>query len=218
MTSATLVLLLLLVQAVAPQPGSQSGEDMGQIRGRVTDKETGRPLPNAQVMLWERTLNLNRTVTTDDAGLFRFTGLPAGKYNGAVNAGSYRSAYDMPGLVASRPPASIDLQKGAVREINIALSRTRAIPVRVVDEFGDPLSDMSLRVYRAPAMETAAVAINHRTDDRGRVRVPGLGPGRYVVCAEPFGIGGTPTVKTAAQRLLRTCYPSARTRPTRKPV
>ena len=151
MTRATLVMLLLLVQPVAPQPGPRSGEDTGQIRGRVTDKETGQPLPNAQVMLMERTLNLNRTGTTDDAGVFRFTGLPPGKYTGVVTAGSYRTSHVIQRLPDSRPPSSIALTKGAVREVNIALSRTPAIPVRVVDEFGDPLSDLNLHAYQAPA-------------------------------------------------------------------
>jgi protocatechuate 3,4-dioxygenase beta subunit len=218
MTRAILAMLLLLAQAVAPQPASQSGEDTGQIRGRVTDKETGQPLPNAQVMLTERTLNLNRTATTDDAGMFRFTRLPPGKYDGVVFGGSHRSGHDMQRLPVSRPPASIELTKGAVRELNIALSRTPAIPVRVVDEFGDPLSDVSLRAY-GPTMNPTGFLMNHRTDDRGRMRVSGLGPGRYVVCAEPFGAGGTQTGKNAVrERLLRTCYPSAANEADAEPV
>ena len=219
MTRATLAMLLLLAQAVAPQPASPSGEDTGQIRGRVTDKETGQPLPNAQVMLTERTLNLNRTATTDDAGVFRFTRLPPGKYDGVVTAGSYRSTHDIQRLPDSRPPAPIELTKGAVREINIALSRTPAIPVRVVDEFGDPLSDVYLRAYRAPAMTHGRVPMNHRTDDRGRMRIAGLGPGRYVVCADTLGTGGTQTVKNPLrERLLRTCYPSAANEADAEPV
>jgi protocatechuate 3,4-dioxygenase beta subunit len=217
MTSAFLALLLVLAQAVAPQSGSPS-EDTAQIRGRVTDRDTGRPLPGAQVILAERTQNLNRTATTDDAGVFRFTRLPPGKYDGIVTAGSYRSSHGMEELVASRP-RSIDLAKGAVREINVALSRTPAIPVRVVDEFGDPLSDVTLSIYRAPAMDIAAVPINHRTDDRGRMRVPELAPGRYVLCADTFGAGGTPTIKNPLrERLLRTCYPSAANEADAEPV
>src|SRR4029077_11510678 len=144
-------------------------EDTAQIRGRVTDRDTGRPLPGARVVHAERTLNLNRTATTDDAGVFRFTRLPPGKYDGIVTAGSYRSSHAMQELGASRP-RSIDLAKGPGREINVALSRTPAIPVRVVDEFGDPLSDLTLSIYRAPAMDTAAISIYQQTDDRGRMR------------------------------------------------
>ncbi len=219
MTRATLVMLLLLVQAVAPQPGSQSGEDTGQIRGRVTDKETGQPLPNAQVTLMERTLQLNRTATTDDAGMFRFTGLPPGKYDGIVSAGSYRSTHEMKRVPESRPPPSIELTKGTVREVNIALSRTPAIPVRVVDEFGVPLSDLYLRTYYAPGMSPAVFPMNHRTDDRGRMRISGLMPGRYVVCADTLGIGGSQAVKNPVrERLLRTCYPSATNEADAEPI
>ena len=169
MTRATFALLLVLAQAVAPPPASQSGEDTGQIRGRVTDKDTGAPLPYAHVTLMEPTLKLERTATTDDAGVFRFTGLPPGKYDGVVTAGSYRSTHDFQGLPASRPPASIELTKGAVREINIALSRTRTIPVRVVDEFGDPLSEVFLSAFQAPAMDRVAVPMTSH-DRRPRPR------------------------------------------------
>jgi len=219
MMRATLALLLLLAQAVAPQPASRSGDDTGQIRGRVTDKETGLPLPYAQVTLTERTLNLNRVATTDDAGVFRFTRLPPGKYDGMVTPGSYRSTHEIQGLAGSPKPTPIELTKGAIREINIALVRTRAIPVRVVDEFGDPLSDVYLSAYRPPAMNTAAVPMQHGTDDRGRMRVPGLGPGRYIVCADTIGIGGTQMVKNPIrERLLRTCYPSAANEAEAEPV
>jgi hypothetical protein len=218
MTSATLALVLVLAQAVTPQSGAPS-EDTAQIRGRVTDKDTGRPLPGAQVVLAERTLNLTRTATTDDAGVFRFTRLPPGKYDGIVTPGSYRSAYDIQELVTSRPRAPIDLAKGAVREINVALSRTPAIPVRVVDEFGDPLSDVYLSAYRAPAMDIAAVPMHNGTDDHGRMRVSGLGPGRYVVCADTLGAGGMQTLKNPVrERLLRTCYPSAANEADAEPV
>ena len=214
-----IAMLLQLAQAVAPQLASQSGEETGQIRGRVTDTETGQPLPNAQVTLAERTLNLNRTVTTDDAGVFRFTRLPPGKYDGIVSGGSYRSTYDFQVLPASRPPPSIELTKGAVREINIALPRRPAIPVRVVDEFGDPLSDVTLRAYRAPAMDQVGFAMFQRTDDRGRMRLAGLGPGRYVVCAEAGGAGRTQIGKNPLrEQLLTTCYPSATNQADAEPV
>jgi hypothetical protein len=219
MTRVTLALLLLLAQAVPPQPAAQSGEDTGQIHGRVTDKETGRPLPYAQVTIVERALRLERTATTDDAGTFRFSRLPPGTYYGGVTGGSYRSTHAFQSLSDSRPPATIDLAKGAVREINIALSRTQAIPVRVVDAFGDPLSEISVSAYQAPAMNTAAHPMGHRTDDRGRIRVTGLTAGRYVVCAEPWGIGGTQMVKKGVrERLLRTCYPSAANEAEAEPV
>jgi protocatechuate 3,4-dioxygenase beta subunit len=219
MTGTILVMLLWLAQAVAPQPASQSGEHTGQIRGRVTDKETGQPLPHAQVTLMEPTFKLDRTATTDDAGVFRFIGLPPGNYSGSVTGGPYRATHDFQPLPVSRPPASIDLAKGAVREINIALPRTRAIPIRVVDELGNPLSEVSLSAYRAPAMQRAGSSIYHRTDDRGRIRLTGLAPGRYVVCADTFGVGGTQTVKNPVrERLLRTCNPSAANEADAEPV
>lgn len=61
-----------------------------------------------------------------------------------------------------------------------------------------------ITIRRAPAL-TATV-----TDDRGRIRLYNLPPGRYIVCAET----GPGAVSDAAgpagrERFLRTCYPSA---------
>ena len=68
-------------------------------------------------------------------------------------------------------------------------------------------------------MDPVAVPMYHRTDDRGRMRVPGLAPGRYVVCADTLGAGGTQTVKNPLrERLLRTCYPSAANEADAEPV
>src|SRR6185436_19688788 len=82
-----------------------------------------------------------------------------------------------------------------------------------------PLSDLSLRVYGAPGMSMVASPMNQRTDDRGRMRIPGLMPGRYVVCADTWDIGGTETVKNPVrERLLRTCYPSAANEADAEPI
>ena len=174
-------LVLLLGLAQAPPPAQDPARTC-EIRGRVTDKDTGQPLPNAQVTIAERTLNLNRTISTDDAGAFRFTRLPPGQYDGFAHGGRLRVTHDFQGLKGSTP-RFIELAKGDVREVNIALPRTSAIPVRVVDEFGAPLSELGISVFRAPEINRTAGPFFQRTDDRGRIRVFGLAPGRYVVAA-----------------------------------
>lgn len=214
MTRTLLAIVMWLAQATAPA----SNEDTGQVRGRVTDKETGRPLAYAQVQLVEMTRNVDRTATTDDAGVFRFTGLPAGTYIGMVMPGPHRASHQYETLPGVPPRMSIDLPKGALREFNVALPRSVAIPVRVVDEFGDPLSDIQFSLYRAPGLSRTGSPFQHRTDDRGRMRIFGLEPGRYVVCAEPSGMGRTSATEGLRQRLLRTCYPSAATEADSEPV
>lgn len=209
MTRVMLALLLL----------AQAAEQTGEIRGRVTDKETGRPLPYAQVMLREEALNLQRSAVTDDAGVYRFAGLPPGQYGGLVDPGPYRTGYDFQPLIASAKPNPIDLPKGAVREINVALPRTAVVPVRVVDEFGAPLSEVRLAVYGWPGMNRTGSSMFHGTDDRGRTRISGLRPGRYVICTDTFTTGSTETATNAVrERLLRTCYPSAADESNAEPV
>jgi protocatechuate 3,4-dioxygenase beta subunit len=214
MTRTLLAVVMWLAQATAPA----SNEDTGQVRGRVTDKETGRPLPYVQVELVERPRMLQRSAMTDDAGVFQFTRLPAGSYDGIVIPGPHRGSHEFKTLVANPPPTTFDLPKGAVREFNVALSRTQAIPVRAVDEFGDPLSDIQFKVFQAPGMNRVSSPFQQRTDDRGRMRVFGLPPGRYVVCAEVSGIDGTSASDGPRERLLPTCYPSAASEADGQPV
>ena len=214
MTRTLLAIVMWLAQATAPA----SNEDTGQVRGRVTDKETGRPLPYVQVELVERPRMLQRSAMTDDAGVFQFTRLPAGTYDGIVIPGPHRGSHEFKTLVANPTPTTFDLPKGAVREFNVALSRTQAIPVRAVDEFGDPLSDIQFKVFQAPGMNRVSSPFQQRTDDRGRMRVFGLPPGRYVVCAEVSGIDGTSASDGPRERLLPTCYPSAASEADGQPV
>ena len=48
----------------------------GEVSGRVTDANTGRPLPNATVQIEE----IGRTAVADRSGEFRFQDVPAGTY------------------------------------------------------------------------------------------------------------------------------------------
>ena len=204
MTITLLAILIWFAQATTPP----SAEDTAQVRGRVVDQATGLPLPYAQVQIVNRADHAHRTATTDEAGVFRFTRLPAGTYDGIVSSGAHRATHGYKPLTTA-PPYTFELAKGAVREFTVALPRTSVIPVRVVDEFGDPLSDIEFRLYRAPEMSMTGSPFQHRTDDRGRMRIFGVEPGRYVVCAAPSGIDGTSAVNGPRERLLPTCYPSA---------
>jgi hypothetical protein len=99
------------------------------------------------------------------------------------------------------------LKEGETREIDIALTRTYAINVRVVDEWGDPLSAVTVSAQAVEGDRPTWPRSNNPTDDHGHQRLFGLQPGRYLVCAETSMAGVSPEARGDA--LVRTCYPSA---------
>jgi protocatechuate 3,4-dioxygenase beta subunit len=207
--------VLSLVLAVLLQAGGPpAAESKGEIRGRVLDAETGRALPGAVVHLADRDRNLSLAARTDDAGVFRFTGLPPGRYDGIVDEGPFRGSYVFQPLEASAPGRTLTLGVNEIRELQVALPRASAIGVRIFDPDGDPLSDVRVTVRRADGGTLSAVTAmsswRRTTDDRGWLRVFGLSPGRYTVCAEAEALGQPSAPRSVRHdRLLRTCYPAS---------
>jgi protocatechuate 3,4-dioxygenase beta subunit len=200
-----LVLVLGLAQ-VAPNLLQDQARTC-EIRGRVTDKDTGQPLARALVRLHAADGQERFSAPTDDSGRFRFTGLMPGQYSGLVEGGPFRSTHAT-GSLSGGTGRPMVLKDGEVREINVALGRTFAINVRVVDQWGDPLSAITVSAYALERGNTdAPMSSNHTTDDHGRQRVFGLLPGRYIVCAHSDIVGVTLNARRDA--LLRTCHPSA---------
>jgi len=211
MTTLFVLLLLCLGQDGSPQR-PPSSEQTAEIRGRVTDKDTGTPLPFAQIEIWERTRKLTRSTLTDDAGVFRFRGLPPGRYSGIAAPGSHRAGYQYESLVKieAGQVRDLELAKGEIKELNVALRRTVTIPVRVVDAFGEPLSGVRLSASNSETGLPVPVPFQHTTDDHGHLRLFGLEAGRYIVCADGSSIGtGSSSGAQVREGLLRTCYPSA---------
>jgi protocatechuate 3,4-dioxygenase beta subunit len=196
--------LLLAVLQITPQTTQEAAR--GEIHGRVTDKDTGQPLPRVWVRLQTPDGRERWSTRTDETGQYRFTGLTAGEYNGTAHTGPSRPTHTMGSLSAGvgRP---IVLKEGETREINVGLTRTYAIDVRVVDEWGDPLSGVRVSARSAETGRFSSLHWNHSTDDHGRQRVFELQPGRYIVCAES-SIAGV-SVGSRGDGLVRTCHPSA---------
>jgi hypothetical protein len=111
------------------------------------------------------------------------------------------------GVLSAGIGRPVVLKDGETREINVGLARTHAIDVRVVDEWGDPLSGVRVSAEVAGSGRSTSLLLDQSTDDHGRQRVFGLEPGRYIVCAES-SISGV-SVAGRGDALVRTCHPSA---------
>jgi hypothetical protein len=207
--TAFLLLWVALVQTAGRPSTSDAPSATAVIRGRVTDKDSGAPIVRALVRLGRRDVQEQRAARTDSDGRYEFAGLPAGEYSGFVQSGEHRATHLMAPLAAGSR-GRIVLKEGEIRDgVNVTLARSLAMTVRVVDEWGEPLSGVSLRVRSADTSSEYG-QWTRTTDDRGLLRVYELATGRYFVCAEPssrFSIDRADS--PGRERFLRTCYPSA---------
>lgn len=204
-----------MARKVLPPP-SEPGPP-GTIRGRVVGPD-GLPLARARVELEssQRLFSPDSTQADED-GWYAFHD---------VAAGSYVLAATMPGyartVVGQRSPwergelVTMGDKRADVR-IDITVRRGNAIAGRVLDEYGDPVENVAMRVAvirvvsgqaQLVGAPRAALPLNRRTDDRGQYRIYGLAPGQYVVAAAVNQLDAAPpTIDLPGY--TRTYYPAA---------
>jgi Carboxypeptidase regulatory-like domain len=179
------------IPGFGPQRQFKTGS--GRIRGRVVSAENGGPIRRAQVRLTGPDIGA-KTALTDAEGRFEFRELPAGRFSMQATKSGYVSVQ----FGQTRPFESgkaIELvDKQFLDAANIAMPRGSVISGRLIDEFGDPIPDVSVSVMRqtwsngrrrlAPSSARGGV-----TNDLGQFRVYGLPPGEYFVSASLRGPG-----------------------------
>ncbi len=140
-----------------------------------------------------------RRVLTDRDGRFVFRDLAPGIYNAAVTLTGYAS-----GAFGRRrpdgPPRPIDLgENERVLDATIRLWKLASIAGTVVDEAGEPIVGLQLRVLRRTTTggrRRFVISNNTQTDDRGMYRLASLMPGDYVV-AIPSTVTSVPASSVA---------------------
>lgn len=173
---------------LSPQPNKGAAT----IRGRVT-RTDGLPIARATVSTRvtgrvQGVLNANLNMTlnvsaqTDEDGLYELADLPAGKYR--VNAA--KLGYTSTAL------ENLDVAEGQTTTRNdFTLTRYSAVTGRVLDEFGDPVEDVTVNLSRLTFEAGRRRIVGVRgvpstsTDDTGRYRLYGLEPGQFIVYAAP---------------------------------
>jgi len=174
-----------------PAPGRELKSGTGQIRGRVFAVETGSPIRRAQVRVSGPDI-MPKAALTDGEGRFEFRDLPAGRFTLQATKSGYVSVQ----FGQTRPYESgrpIELaDKQVLENSDIAMPRGSVIAGRIVDEFGEPMPDVSVTALRQswsngrrrlmPAGGRIA-----QTNDLGQFRIYGLPPGDYYVSATMRG-------------------------------
>jgi len=182
----------------------------GVITGRVTDGD-GRPVIAERINLTMAGANGqpqpfnggNRFgYETDDRGVYRIYGLPAGRYLVGAGGGdrpgvSRRIRYPRtyyPDAVEEAQAQIVEIETGAVVEsIDIRLGaplKAYAVAGRVVDaESGQPVfgAPVSVGRERGPGQAGASGGV---TNADGQFRVTGLTPGRYSASVRSAGFPG----------------------------
>jgi protocatechuate 3,4-dioxygenase beta subunit len=190
--------------AAQPVPGT------GSIEGRVVNSLTGASVRKASVNLNGSQVGLS--ADTDAEGRFQFTALPPGSYQLSANRAGFLNR-------RARRPVALG-QDDHVTDAEIRLPPQAVISGHVVDEDGDPLADVSVRlfkqVYRNGRKQWDQFT-GRGTDDTGQYRIPNLPPGRYLVEAESaqhqYG-----DYRGAAMADAPSFYPNARSQQTASPV
>jgi len=208
----TICLLLALLGAQLPVP-------TWSVSGRVTERETGQPLPRARVSIYSGSVvdlsarTPERSTVTDVNGGYEFPGMPIGSYTILAQPPPHvlthlpqRFGLDTFDWAAKgyfiSGSSDVVVKSGDVRDRNIALARAVTVEGRVLSDQGDPLAGISVSL--SPLDRGALDPPPARfTDDRGAFRLFGAAPGRYRVCAS----APARTTLQPSAPFRRSCYP-----------
>lgn len=149
------------------------------IRGTVVEKQSGKPLARALVVVRPLAGSNGATasVRTNPNGNFEFPALPAGSYLVTASKTGFASAeYGQKRRSSAGTPVAL-VESGEI-EMRLALPHFGAIGGRVIDDGDVGIPNCTVFVYRNT--RPPEVVGQAATDDRGVYRVSGLSPGDYL--------------------------------------
>jgi hypothetical protein len=215
---------LLIALTFAPSALAQPARDRpaaiasgtAVIRGRVIEAATGKGLSRVQV---RATTNLTGPppdpypwlAMTDADGRYEIKGLPAGTYAVVATKTNYvRNAWGEARIEG--PGKRIPIADGQVLEkIDMQLTRTGVVTGKIVDEFGDPVTDVTVTAMRYQYVQGSRRLMpsgrGGGTNDIGEYRVYGLTPGQYFISATLRNFSGMNNETTDRSAYAPTFYP-----------
>lgn len=157
------------------------------IRGHVLAADNGQPLRKAQVRVTSPELRENRLATTDGNGVFEIKELVAGRYNVFASKGSFVGLqYGQVRPFEGGHP--LEIKEGeSLDKIDFALPRGGIMTGRILDEFGEPTTDVQVMAMRYQYMQgrrrLMPAGRPALTNDIGEFRIFALPPGQYFLSA-----------------------------------
>jgi len=176
-------------EQVQPTTSQPSASRLGRLPGCTVRADTGEPIRHAIVTASSQETREIVFVVTGADGCFEFSELPAGHYvlHGS-KTGFVTSGIGDKSLGRSTSPVALSDGETAKR-VYLRLSPAGNVTGRVVDEFGEPIADVSVRAYRYQVTERgrrlvpAPAARSAMTNDLGEFRLFSLLPGQYYLLA-----------------------------------
>lgn len=187
-------LFAILAAFLGSFPPAAAPHQQFRIAGVVVDSVSGAPIERAEVTI-NPVSNLGEVSTTWSApnGQFLFTGLPPGKYRlTAARVGYTQQGLDQHEgfMTAIAVGPKLDSE-----HVHFRLFRESVIAGTVLDEYGEPVRDAEMILFRrglSGGAHTTDLAGRTTADDLGAYRFPHLAPGTYFVVthAKPwYGTG-----------------------------
>jgi hypothetical protein len=174
-----------------PGPGRQNKTGNARITGRVLTTESGGPIRRAQVRIMGPEI-MAKTAMTDGEGRYEFRDLPGGRFTLSASKSGYVTVqYGQTRPFESGQPIELT-DKQVLENADITMPRGSVIAGRIVDEFGEPLPDVSVTALRQSWSNgrrrmTPAPGRVAQTNDLGQYRIYGLPPGEYYISASLRG-------------------------------
>jgi Carboxypeptidase regulatory-like domain len=194
----------------AGAPAAGNHEQQCPVEGSVLSATTGEPIPKAAVRLFRLAEDSGSAIrstygaTTDSLGHFQVRA-EAGRYAMQVNRNGY--AQQTVGLLGSAKGASIiPLACGTgITRLRFLMTPQGLISGTVVDEDNEPIANAIVEAFNDRAVLPAGrvrAAGSARTNDLGKYRIFGVGPGRYYLRAQLSDIAETVTVTTQEKQQI----------------
>ena len=212
--------LLAACTLFAQQPRStESGvSEKARIEGILVSATTQQPLKKGQLVLRPvQKAPQPSAPAADTSGAYVGTSDANGKFViEGVSPGSYTLQADRPGYMQAKYRSTsggiIAVDSGqSLKDIRVAMTPQGVIAGRVVDEDGDPMTNVRVDLerwgYRRGARSLVGFS-QKETDDRGEFRIAGLPAGRYLLTAQIWQ-PAIDSVGKSTETYVTTFYPSA---------
>ena len=181
--------LALLLLSLLPRMDAQSvtpAHDSLYLAGTVVDERGSHPVKKVLVQAVSEDQHQNGTysATSDTDGHFRIDNITPGRYRvflektgfAEVNGRGHRAEVNVVTVPADKP----------LDDLVFHMLSTAVITGRVVDEDGDPMSNVRVTIQRSvPSKGRRGMVGMAATNDLGEYRVAGLFPGQYWPAAVP---------------------------------
>jgi hypothetical protein len=156
-----------------------------RIAGTVANARVGNALAGCRVTIADaKNQRKMQSVITSDDGRFEFH-VPAGKFSlGGAKRGFISAGYNQHDEYSTAIVTGADVD---TENLILRLAPNAVLTGRVLDEFGEPVRDARIMVYRrqrAEGVERTSLFRNAMTDDQGRYEVTPLDEGTYFVSAK----------------------------------